>query len=78
MVERLQGEKVVGIKQVLKALKNGKGKTLYIAKDVDRALVEPIIELAHEKTININYTDTVHELGRLCGIEVGASAALLL
>ena len=32
---RLEGQKVVGVKQTLKAMKNSKGKVLYIAKDAD-------------------------------------------
>jgi len=78
MVERLSGKKVIGIKQTGKSLRNGLGKTLYVAKDSDEHLISPLIKLAEELKIEINYVNTMKELGRLCGIEVGAAVALIL
>ena len=78
MVERLIGNKVIGIKQAAKAIKNGEGKVLYVAKNADSKLIDPLISLANEKLIEVSYVETTKELGRLCGIEVGSAAALLL
>lgn len=78
MVGRLSGEKVVGVKQTAKALSNEKGKVLYVAKDADSKLVEPIIELAKANSLQIVYVDTMKELGTLCAIEVSAATALML
>lgn len=76
MVERLKECKVVGIKQSSKALKTGKGKKLYIAKDVNEAMVSELIELAKANSVEIVYIDTMKELGKLCGIDVKAAAAV--
>lgn len=35
MIDRLKGNKVVGVKQTVKALKNNTVKTLYVSKDAD-------------------------------------------
>ena len=78
MVGRLTGEKVVGIKQTAKALKNKQGIMLYVAKDADSKLVEPIIELANANSLQIVYVDTMKELGTLCAIDVSAATALIL
>lgn len=78
MVERLIGNKVIGIKQAAKAIKSGEGKILYVAKNADTKLIDPIISLANENSIEVLYIETTKELGRLCGIEVGSAAALLL
>ncbi|MFU0824312.1 ribosomal L7Ae/L30e/S12e/Gadd45 family protein [Clostridium sp.] len=78
MVRRIEGEKVIGLKQTLKHMKNGKGQCLYIAKDAEEKLTSPVIELAKEKSIQIVYVETMKELGVLCGIDVGASVALIL
>lgn len=78
MIGRLSGEKVVGVKQTAKALKSNQGKVLYIAKDADKKLVEPIIELAKTKSLQVVYVDTMKELGTLCAIEVSAATALIL
>lgn len=78
MVERLIGKKSVGIKQSTKAIKNSTAKALYVAKDADSRLIEPVLKLAKENSLKINYVDTMKDLGRLCGIDVGAATAVIL
>ncbi|NEZ77654.1 50S ribosomal protein L7ae-like protein [Clostridium botulinum] len=78
MIDRLKGNKVVGVKQTVKALKNNTVKTLYVSKDADESLIKPLIELAEENSIDIIKVDTMKELGRLCGINVSAATAALL
>jgi large subunit ribosomal protein L7A len=78
MIGKLSGEKVVGVKQTIKALKNNQGQILYVAKDADSKLVEPILELAKVNSLQIVYLDTMKELGTLCSIEVSAATALIL
>lgn len=78
MVTRLTGEKVVGIKQTAKALKNNLGSKLYVAKDADMRLLEPILKIAADKSLEIEEIDTMKELGVLCGIDVSAATALII
>lgn len=78
MVTRLTGEKVVGIKQTAKALKNNLGSKLYVAKDADIKLLEPILKLAADRSLEIEEVDTMKELGVLCGIDVSAATALII
>ena len=78
MIGKIVGQKVVGVKQTLKALKNSQGKTLYIAKDADSSITEPILNLAKTSSLQITFVDTMRELGNLCDIDVACAAALLL
>lgn len=78
MVDRLQGNKVVGIKQTTKAIKNGKGHVLYVAKDADDKVINPLIELANGNMVNIVFIETMSQLGKLSGIDVGTAATLIL
>lgn len=78
MVDRLQGNKVVGIKQTTKAIKNGKGHVLYVAKDADDKVINPLIELANNNMVNIVFIETMSQLGKLSGIDVGTAATLIL
>ncbi|MBD7912703.1 MULTISPECIES: ribosomal L7Ae/L30e/S12e/Gadd45 family protein [Clostridium] len=78
MLDRLVGKKVIGIKQCSKFIRNGEGHILYIAKDVDEKLIAPLVVLATESNIKVEYVETMKELGKLCGIEVKSSAALML
>ncbi|MBU3128581.1 ribosomal L7Ae/L30e/S12e/Gadd45 family protein [Clostridium tagluense] len=78
MVGKLVGQRVVGIKQTLKALKNNQGKVLYIAKDADTNITDPILKLAKVNSLQIIFVDTMKELGNLCDIDVASATALLL
>lgn len=78
MVGKLVGQKVVGVKQTLKTLKNNKGRVLYVAKDADSSLTEPVLKLAKVNSLQIIFVDTMKELGNLCAIDVACATALLL
>ena len=79
MLTRLeQGEKVAGVKQVRRALQGGRARELFLAKDADPALTEPLAQLAGQQGVQTQWVDTMRELGRACGIAVGAAVAALL
>lgn len=78
MVDRLSGKKVIGIKQTIKSINNGEGKIVYVADDAEDKLVGPVIALAKDKSLEVKHVNTMKELGRLCGIDVGAATALVL
>ena len=70
-----QTTKVVGVKQTRRALNDGRAKALFLARDADPALTEPLAELAGERGIPVCWTERMRELGRACGIAVGAAVA---
>ena len=78
MIDRLVGEKVIGIKQSKKAIESGKGTVLYVAKDTEKKLISSLIELALKNEIKVIEIDTMKNLGKMCGIDVKCSATLLL
>ena len=78
MVSRIKGKKVVGIKQTLKAIKSGEARVVFIAKDADEAVTAPLINLAAEKQVEVLYVESMKELGKMCGIDVGAATAASL
>jgi len=78
MVYRLEGNKVVGVKQTVKAIKNGIVKIVYIAKDADNKLLQSVKVLVDENSLELVYINTMKELGKLCGIDVGAATAAIL
>ena len=78
MLDRIVVKKVIGIKQSTKAIKNGEGKVLYVAKDVDTRLIGQLIELAEQNNIKIVEIPTMKELGKISGIDVKSSAVLTL
>ncbi|MFL0196179.1 ribosomal L7Ae/L30e/S12e/Gadd45 family protein [Clostridium sp. WILCCON 0269] len=78
MIYRLTGNKVVGLKQTVKAIKNNNAKTVYIAKDADDKIIQSVKALIDEDSPEVVYVDTMKELGKLCGIDVGAATAAIL
>ena len=69
---------VVGAKQLRKALQNGRAKAVFLAKNADPFLTEPIQTLCQQNHVQINWIDTMLDLGVACGIDVGAAAAAVV
>ena len=66
---------VVGAKQLRKALQSGKAICVYLAKNADPAITAPIEEQCKLNSVCYAWVSSMHDLGRACGIEVGAAAA---
>lgn len=71
-------QKVVGIKQLRKALSQGAVKKVFIAKDADPLLTDPLIEQCTQFEITVIYVPTMRQLGAACDISVEAAAAAIL
>ena len=69
---------VVGAKQLKKALAKGRAKYVFLAENADPAVTEPIAALCESGNIQIHWVSSMADLGRACGIEVGAAAAAVL
>jgi large subunit ribosomal protein L7A len=67
--------KVVGVKQVRRALASGQAKALFLARDADPGLTEPLAQQAQTQGVPVHWTDTMKALGRACHISVGAAVA---
>lgn len=80
MPERLRAarHKVVGAKQTLKAAETGRARVVFLARDAEERVLSPIVRQAQEHGTEVVFVDTMQQLGRMCGIEVGAAAAALM
>lgn len=78
MVGMSNSKKIVGFKQTIKAIKNGTAVIVYVSKDADNKIVDPIVEASKECGLEVIYFETMNELGRFCEIDVGAAAACML
>lgn len=79
MVSRLNmDKKIVGTKQVRRAINNEEVGVVYIAKDADAKIVDEISTACNEKQIEIIYVNSMRELGEICKIDVNAATAALL
>ena len=76
MHSELENEaKVVGVKQVRRALAAGRVKRLYLAQDADPHLTRPLADQAEAQGVEAVWFGSMKELGRECGIAVGAAVA---
>ena len=66
---------VVGAKQLRKALQRGTAKKVVLAQNADPAITEPIAQMCIEFHIECAWVPNMLDLGKACGIEVGAAAA---
>ena len=66
---------VVGSKQLRKALQNGRAQRVFLAENADPAITEPLARMCEEYSIPHTWVPSMADLGRACGIEVGAAAA---
>ncbi len=71
-------KRVIGIKQVTKAVNKGLTTCVFLAADADERVVGPLRQLCEEKQIMIEESATMTELGNTCSIEVGAAAVGIL
>ena len=69
---------VVGAKQFKKALRDGRILKTYLAKNADPAVTDPIVQMCDTNGITYAWVATMAELGRACGIDVGAAAAAVV
>lgn len=68
----------VGTKQTLKAATRRKALEVFIASDADQHVVRNLIRTCEEQGIPVTYVDSMLELGRACGIKVGAASVAIL
>lgn len=79
MVSKLKSDsKIVGAKQVKRALDTSSVVAVYIADDAEKKVTNEIVELCKEKQIQIIHVDTMENLGKACGIEINAAVAALI
>ena len=68
-------KKVVGCKQVRRAIQEGRALTLYLADDADPMLTAPLALEATMRGVEIIRVATMSALGKHCGISVSAACA---
>ena len=71
-------DKVIGVKQSRKAIREGRAREVYLACDADPAITGPVAESCVEAGIPVNAEHTLSQLGHACRITVGASVVAVL
>ena len=75
MLKAAGSRKVVGTKQVLRALKAGTVSRVYICSDADTFIYQQVVREAEKAGITCVRAASMKELGMICGIDVPTAAA---
>ena len=75
---RNPAKRVVGTKQVLRAVKNGQAATVYLCKDADEFIYRQVESACEEHGVPIVQADSMEALGKHCLIGVKTATAAIL
>ncbi len=79
MLEELNtNNKVVGLKQSRRALRDGAAVKVFLAHDATGHIRREMAELCKLKDVPCEFVSSMSELGAACGINVGAAVAAVL
>lgn len=70
---KVQRLRTVGVSTTLKALQRGQVIEVFLARDADRRVINPVLALCKGRGIKVNWVDCQEALGKACGLPVGAS-----
>ena len=79
MIKELEtAKKVVGVKQVRRAVLAKQASKVFLADDADPALTESLQQLCGEYGVQTENVKTMALIGKACRIAVGAACAAIL
>jgi len=64
---------IIGTKQAVKAMRTGRVSEIFVALDADNWVTDPAILIAKEIGVPITLVESKKDLGKACGIHVGAA-----
>ncbi|RHW36239.1 50S ribosomal protein L7ae-like protein [Lysinibacillus yapensis] len=68
---------IIGTKQAVKAIRAGQVTELFVALDADSWVTDPVVVLAKEVGVPVSLVESKKELGKACGIHVGAAVVAI-
>lgn len=69
---------VVGVKQLKRALRDNCAQQVFLARDADPQLTNEVVHMCQSHSVPYTWVATMADLGKACGISVGAAAAAAL
>lgn len=73
-----QARKVVGLKQTVKSIEEGKACKIFLARDASPNIYNRIVTLCSVRGVEIEFVDTMKLLGDVCKIDVSAAVAAIV
>lgn len=76
--EIANSKKVIGSKQVKKAVNKGLARKVFLAADAEPHIIAPLRDLCRQHEVETSMIESMEALGKACGIEVGSAAVALI
>lgn len=74
-----QGKKLsIGAKQATKAIEQGLTDEVFVARDADPRITAKATNLCNKLGIKVTYVESMKQLGKACGIDVGAAIVAVM
>lgn len=70
--------RAVGTKQTTKAVERGLARIVFVAKDAEEYIVNPLLSLCKDRNVEVAWADRMRDLGKACGIKVGTASVAVL
>lgn len=70
--------RLVGARQVLRAIRSGRLEEAYIARDADPLITRPVMVACEKAEVRFTEVESMRKLGEVCGIDVRAAVAGIL
>lgn len=70
--------RVVGLRQVLRAIREEKALKVYLADDAEENMRIQVLEAAEQKQVPLCKVNSMRALAHLCNVDVPASCAAVL
>lgn len=78
MLKELQtADRAVGMKQSVKKIRGGTAKKAFVAKNAAPEITDEVVSECEKAGVPYEWASSMEELGRACGIEVGAAVAVV-
>ncbi|GAA5417650.1 ribosome-associated protein L7Ae-like [Paraliobacillus ryukyuensis] len=76
-VAQVKHNLVIGMKQTLKAIRNGEVTEVVIAADADQHITNKVSQLAKQMNVPCIQVDSKKQLGKACGIDVSTATVAI-
>lgn len=68
----------IGTKQATKTIEQGLAAEVFVARDADPRITVKVTNLCSKLGIKVTYVDSMKQLGKACGIDVGAAIVAII
>ncbi len=59
-------------------MEKNEARVVFVARDADEKVTRPVADLCRDRGVEIQGVESMRELGKWCGIKIGAATAAII